>query len=103
MQAPTESAVTALLKRFKPAIASDGILSWEGDESKVNPRISKLAWQNGDPRLHQAKIAARREDLLADPLRDFTDSEKALIRSTPFTTIDSFIGQRRSAAPALKI
>jgi hypothetical protein len=69
----------------------------------VNPRASKLIWQGSAPQgrqFHETKIAARTG--AAEPLRGFTQAQKAKIGTPRFTNVDTFIGARTRLLPKSK-
>lgn len=90
----SETAIWAALKDMKPTIAVDGILSWAGKESEVNPGVSRLIWRQGESSpdsFHAGKVNARLDEILADGRRGLSDADKNAIREISVSSIQEYI------------
>jgi len=93
----TETALSGNAKGFHSQIAVDRVLSWEGDETKVDPRTSKLLWHGGDAAAapdayHRGKISTRLEKIAAKEKdeRGISDADVEAVRDG-LTTTDEFL------------
>ena len=88
----SETAVSAAVKGFNPQIITDSVLSWQGDEDKVDPRTSLLHWRGtaGDEvafdTYHQEKITTKIADIVSDHTRGFTSDHMKAISSIGFAS-----------------
>ncbi len=98
----SETATWAVLKGMKPTIATDGVLSWAGKESEVNPRVSYLIWSHGESApesFHAGKINTRLDEILADDRRGLSGADKSSIREVGFSTVQGFITSLSKPSP----
>lgn len=92
----SETAVSAAVKGFNPQVLTDAVLSWQGDEDKVDPRTSLLLWRGtaGDEAAfdayHQEKINTKIADIAADRARGFNFGDAEAIFNIGFASAATF-------------
>lgn len=83
-----ETAVSAAIKGFAPVVLTDCLLSWQGDEDKVDPKTGTQLWRGemkGDDQgagwnqFHHDKVQAKITAIAADKDRAFGPYEMARI------------------------
>lgn len=85
-----ETAVSASIKGFNPKIITDRVLSWQGDENKVDPKTSLLLWHgsSGDDAAwnsyHADKMNSKISEITNDTSRLFSDGDLNVIANIDF-------------------
>ncbi len=105
----SETAVSAALKGFNPQIFHDMVLSWGGDENKVNPQTSLLLWRGtgeSDPdkwnSFHKGKIEEKIRNISSDSAREFSTDDVAAFRKIDFSTIHDTADTQVSKIPQIQ-
>jgi nicotinamidase-related amidase len=87
-----ETAASSSVKGFNPNIITDRLLSWQGDEDKVDPKTSLLLWHgysgndNDWNSYHQSKLDNKLAEIMADISRDFSRQNLEDIGNIRFAT-----------------
>lgn len=91
----SETAVSGALKGFAPQVMLDRVLSWQGEESSVNPRTSMLLWRGSSSdtkswdAYHQEKIETKISEIESDKSRSFQHNDLDAIHSIKLATSES--------------
>ncbi|HTK83535.1 MAG TPA: hypothetical protein VL625_00480 [Patescibacteria group bacterium] len=105
----TATAIGAMKKGLAATIGIDGVLSWEGDETKIDYATSKLRWRDGDALLakddfHRKKIEERLDQMTDEEKQAWglTDADIASIKKN-ITTASEFTAAHAQHTSAPKV